>query len=157
MIPIKLTWDTRKTSMLITWNGFFSFGWQEGKKVKKIWRFPISYLPWANRSKKTHLPRPRWVYLKEFFPFLREWKLIGVKGTFSFPDPMVNGILYGWLSTIEAEKENKKIDLTINFLGENWCSGEAAVSMKTMFYYLGKWTPLFIREMMRGGPRRGGE
>jgi hypothetical protein len=36
-----------------------------------------------------------WIFLKEPFFFLREWKLKRAEGTLSFQDPMVNGILYG--------------------------------------------------------------
>jgi hypothetical protein len=146
MIPISLTWDTREKVILIKWNGFFSLGWEKGKRVKTILRIPIPHRSGAKRGKKTHFPQMRWTYLKEIFFFLREWKLKRAEGTLSFQDPMVNGILYGWLSVLGSKKEKRKINLTINFLGENWCSGEAAVSPKVVFHYLKEWFFLFFKK-----------
>jgi hypothetical protein len=70
---------------------------------------------------------------------------------------MLNGILYGWMSAIATEKADRNIDLTINFLGENWCSGEATVSPKALFHHLRRWALLFLRERRRRRPSRGGE
>jgi hypothetical protein len=67
---------------------------------------------------------------------------------------MVNGILYGWLSALGPKKENRKINVTINFLGENWCSGEATVSLKVAFHYFKRLVPLFLkkgRKLPKGG------
>lgn len=149
MIPISLIWDTREKVILIKWNGFFSFGWERGKRVKTIFRMPIPYRPKAKREKKAHLHQMRWTYLKEVFSFLREWKLKKVEGTLSFQDPMVNGILYGWLAAIESGKKNQKPNLSINFLGENWCSGEATISPKVLFCYFVRWVPFLFRERRR--------
>jgi len=146
MIPISLTWDTREKVILIKWNGFFSFGWEKGKRVKTICKIPIPCRSGAKRDKKIHFPQIRWIYLKEVFSFLGEWKLKRAEGTLSFQDPMVNGILYGWLSAFGPRKENRKINLTINFVGENWCSGEATVSPKVAFHYLKRWVPLFLKK-----------
>jgi hypothetical protein len=146
MIPISLTWDTREKVILIKWNGFFSFGWEKGKRVKTIFKIPIPYRSGAKREKKTHFPQMRWIYLKEVFSFLRGWKLKRAEGTLSFQDPMVNGILHGWLSAFGPKKENRKINVTINFLGENWCSGEATISPKVVFHYLKRWGPLFFKK-----------
>jgi hypothetical protein len=104
MIPISLTWDTREKVILIKWNGSFSFGWEKGKRVKTIFKIPIPYRSGAKRDKKTHFPQMRWIFLKETFFFLREWKLKRAEGTLSFQDPMVNGILYGWLSAFGPRK-----------------------------------------------------
>jgi len=107
MIPISLTWDTREKVILIKWNGFFSFGWEKGKPVKTIFKIPIPCRSGGKRDKKTHFPPLRWIYLKEVFSFLREWKLKRAEGTLSFQDPMVNGILYGWLSAFGPKKREK--------------------------------------------------
>ena len=146
MIPISLTWDTREKVILIKWNGFFSFGWEKGKRVKTIFKIPTPYRSGAKRDKKSHFPQMRWIYLKEVFSFLGEWKLKRAEGTLSFQDPMVNGILYGWLSAFGPRKENRKINVAINFLGENWCSGEATVSLKVAFHYLKRWVSLFLKK-----------
>jgi hypothetical protein len=154
MIPILLTWNTREKVILIKWNGFFSFGWEKGKRVKTIFKIPIPYRSGAKRDKKIHFPQMRWIYLKEAFSFLGEWKLKRAEGTLSFQDPMVNGILYGWLSAFGPRKENRNINLTINFLGENGCSGEATVSPKVAFHRLKRWVPLFLkkgRKLPKGG------
>jgi hypothetical protein len=154
MIPISLTWDTREKLVLIKWNGFFSFGWEKGKPVKTIFKIPIPYRSGAKRDKTTHFPPMRWSDLKGVFSFLREWKLKRAVGTLSFRDPMVNGVLYGWLSALGSKKENRKIDLTIDFLGKNWCSGEATVPPKVAFHYFRRWFPLFLkkgRKLPKGG------
>jgi hypothetical protein len=146
MTPISLTWDSREKVILIKWNGFFSFGWKEGKRVKTIFKIPIPYRPGAKRDKKIHFPRVRWIYLKEVFSVLREWKLKRAEGTLSFQDPMVNGILYGCLSTFGPKKENRNINVTINFLGENWCSGEGTISPKVAFHCFKRCFSLFLRK-----------
>jgi hypothetical protein len=149
MIPISLILDTREKVILMKWNGFFSFAWKNGRRVKTIFRIPIPHRFGAKRETKTHLPQMRWTYLKEFFSFLRKWELRRVEGTLSFQDPMVNGILYGWLSVMGARKENRAIDLTVNFLGENWCSGEATVSPKVAFHCLKRWISCFLRRVKK--------
>jgi hypothetical protein len=142
MIPVSFSWDTQKGSISLQWNGFFSFGWKKGKALTKILGFPI---PFGFKKKKTHFPI-RWVYLKEGFSFLSKWKLKKVEGTFSFSDPMVNGLLYGWMSAIQTGKACRKINVTINFLGENRCSGEAILSLKSFFQHLKRWVFLFLQE-----------
>ena len=152
MIPVSFSWDTEKRSITLKWNGFFSFGWKMGKISKKILGFPI---PYGFKRKKTHFPM-RWIYLKEGFSFLSKWKLKKVEGTLSFPDPMVNGLLYGWISAIGSTETGRKLNVNINFLGENRCSGEAILSVRTLLYHFKKWLFLLFREM-RGRPKRGGE
>lgn len=88
----------------------------------------------------------RWVYLKGFFSFLTKWKLEKLEGTLSFPDPMVNGLLYGWFSIMESRRVGRKINVTINFLGENRFSGEAALPLKTFFQHLKRWVFLLLQE-----------
>ena len=182
MIPVSFIWDTRERSVYIKWNGFFSFGRKEGKVLKKMFGLTIPIPPSA-ASGKIHSPRMRWVYFKEAFSFLREWELKKVEGSLSFPDPMVNGLLYGWLSALETRKVDRKVNpstprpkgwgllrvdperhllscpkgrglgavervnLTINFLGENWCSGEATISPKSLFDHLTGWIFPLLREM----------
>jgi hypothetical protein len=99
----------------------------------------------------------QWVYLKGAFSFLTKWKLKKLEGTLSFPDPMVNGILYGWASAFGTAKGDKKINVTINFLGENWSSGEFIISPKILFHHLRRWIlPLFWEARGRR-PQKGGE
>ena len=88
----------------------------------------------------------RWIYLKEFFSFLTKWKLKKVEGTFSLPDPMMNGLLYGWISALGTGRAGQKTYVTINFLGENRFSGEAVLSLKTLFLYLKRWVFLLLRD-----------
>ena len=155
MIPISLFWDSRKRSIGLKWNGFFSLGREKGKVFMKIFRFPISLSPKGigPKPKKIHLPM-RWVYLKRAFSFLKEWKLKEVKGTLSFPDPMVNGLLYGWMCAVQHGKVDRKIDVTVNFLGENWCRGEVVMSLKVLFRHFTKWMLPFIVEMRKGDKRK---
>ncbi len=100
MIPISLSWDTRKRWIILKGDGFFSLGWEKGKVLTKILGFPISY---GFKHKMIHF-RMRWVYLMEALSFLSKWRLKKVEGTFSFPDPMVNGLLYGWTSALGTGK-----------------------------------------------------
>jgi hypothetical protein len=152
MTPVSFSWDTEKRSITFKWNGFFSFGWEKGKVLKRIFGFPI---PNGFKRKKIHFPM-RWIHLKEGFSFLSKWKLKKVEGTFSFPDPMVNGLLYGWVSAMESTEAGRKFNVSINFLGENRCSGEAVISVRTLLQHFKKWFFLIFRDMM-GRPKRGGE
>jgi hypothetical protein len=157
MIPISLSWDSRKRSFLLKWNGFVSSGWEKGKMVIKILGVPI---PISLKKKRIPLPGKlplRWIYLKGIFSFLAKWKLKKVEGTLSFPDPMINGMLYGWMSAMETARVDRKIHVTVNFLGENWCRGEVIVSLKILFHHLRSWIFPLIREMRGRKPRKGGE
>jgi hypothetical protein len=147
MIPVSLRWDTQKRSISLKWDGFISSGWENGKISAKILGCPI---PIPLKKRKIQLPSQppiRWVYLKGIFSFLTKWRLNKVEVALSFPDPMVNGILYGWASAIETRKANRRIHVAVNFLGENWCRGEVAVSVKTLFHYFRSWIFLLIREI----------
>ncbi len=155
MIPISLSWDSRKRSFLLKWNGFVSSGWENGKILVKILGVPIPL-----KKKRIQLPKKlpvRWIYLKGIFSFLAKWKLKKVEGTLSFPDPMINGMLYGWMSAMETARVDRKIHVTVNFLGENWCRGEVTLSLKILFHHLRSWIFLLIREMRGKKPQKGGE
>jgi hypothetical protein len=157
MIPISLCWDTRKRSALLKWNGFMSSGWEGGKIRMKILGFPIP-LPLKKKGIQLFGKLPiRWIYWKGNFSFLPKWKLKKVEGTFSFPDPMVNGVLYGWMSAIHAGRADRKNRVTVNFLGENWFGGEMTLTLKTFFQYLRSWIFPLIREMRGRKVRKGGE
>ena len=157
MIPISLCWDTQKRLVLLKWDGFISSGWEDGKSSTKIFGLPIP-LP----LEKTRVPFPhplpiRWVYLKGVLSFLTKWKVKKMEGTLSLPDPMLNGVLYGWMSAIQTVRADQKIGVTINFLGENGWKGEATLSLKTLFHHLRKWIFPLIREMRGKKRREGGE
>jgi hypothetical protein len=142
MIPVSFSWDTRKKSILLKWNGFLSLRWKEGKVSTKLIGVPI---PFRLRKKRIHFPI-RWGYAKEFFSFLRGWRLKKIEGTLSLPDPMMNGVLYGWLSGLETGKKGRKIRISVNFLGENWFSGEAVLPLRVLFGRLKSWVCLLLRE-----------
>jgi hypothetical protein len=156
MIPISLNWDTREKSFQLKWNGFISSGWRNGKMSMRVLRFPI---PFPLKKKRirfpVRLPR-RGIYLRGILSFLIGWKLKKVEGTLSFSDPMVNGVLYGWMSVFQTQKPGRKIHLTVNFSGENWCRGEATLSLNVLFHHIRRWIFPFICEMRRGKPRKGG-
>jgi hypothetical protein len=153
MIPVSFSWDTRGKSIGLKWNGFLSLRWENGKVLTKILGLPI---PFRFRQKETHFPI-RWVYLKGAFSFLTKWKLKKMEGTLSFPEPMLNGLLYGWISAIETERGDRKINMTVNFLGENRCSGEATLSPKVLLHHLRGWILPLFNEVRRRRPRRGGK
>jgi len=149
MIPISLSWDTQKKSIILKWNGFISLKWKSGKTLAKILGIPI---PFRVKKQEVHIPM-QWVYVKGIFSFLTKWRVKKMEGTFSFPDPMVNGILYGWLNAIDSGRVDRKINFSVNFLGENWCRGEVVVSLKTVFHHFRRWIlPLFM-EMKRRRPK----
>jgi hypothetical protein len=142
---------------LFRWNGFVSSGVESGKISAKILGVPI---PLPLKKKKIRLPSQlpiRWIYLKGIFSFLTKWKLKKGEATLSFQDPMVNGILYGWMSAIQSGRADRKINVTVNFLGENGCRGEATLSLKILFHHLRSWIFPLIREMRGRKPRKGGE
>ncbi len=156
MIPISLNWDTRERAVLLKWDGFISSGWRDGKISTRVLGFPIHF-----RLKKkeiqllVRLP-VREVYLKGILSFLAGWKLKKVEGTLSFSDPMVNGVLYGWMSAFQTEKPGRKVRLTVNFSGENWCRGQATLSLSVLLYHIKSWILPFICEMRRRKSRQGG-
>ena len=163
MIPISLSLDSQKRWLALKWNGFFSLGWRTDYGFMKLLGITLPFHPKQVRPKhfyplrkRFHLPI-RWVYLKGAFSFLKEWRLKEVEGTFSFPDPMVNGILYGWMSAAQTLKTDQKINLTINFLGENRCRGEVFLSLKVLFYHFRKWILPFLREMWGRRSKKGGK
>jgi hypothetical protein len=80
-----------------------------------------------------------------------------VEGTISFPDPMVNGILYGWMSAIQTREPDRRIAVTVNFSGENWLNGEFAFSLKTLIHHFRNWIYPLIREMRGRKVSKGGD
>ena len=153
MIPVSLRWDSRKRSLLLKWSGFISSGLEKGKISTKILGVPI---PIPLKRKKIQLPGRfpmRWVYLKGIFSFLTKWRLKKVEGTLSFPDPMVNGLLYGWMSAFPTGRTDRKTHVTVNFLGENWCRGEATLSLGVLFQHFRRWIIPLIREMRGKRPQ----
>lgn len=157
MIPISLSWDTRKRSVLLKWNRLISSGWQDGKILIKVLGLSI-FRPLEKKSIRLVATVPmRWIYLREMFSFFPKWKLKKMEGTLSFPDPMVNGVLYGWMSALQAGKADRKNRVTVNFLGENWCAGEMTLSLKIFFQYLRSWIFLLIRERRGRKVREGGD
>jgi hypothetical protein len=156
MIPISICWDTQKQMVLLKWDGFISSEWEKGKHSMKILGLPIP-LPLKKRRVQFLHPLPiRWVYLKGILSFLTKWKVKKVEGTLSLPDPMVNGVLYGWMSAIQTVWPDQKVNVTVNFLGKNWCRGEMTLSLKILFRHLRKWIFPLIREMRGKKPRKGG-
>jgi hypothetical protein len=153
MIPISFSWDTQKRLILLKWNGFLSLRWERGKASTKVLGLSV---PIHFRKRKARLPL-RWVYLKGVFSFLTKWKLKKVGANVSFSDPMVNGLLYGWVKAIETVKGNGKINVTINFLGENGCIGEFIIFPKILFFHLRKWILPLLGEMRGRRPQKGGE
>jgi hypothetical protein len=153
MIPVSLSWDTRKRWIGFKWNGFFSLGLEGRKVLIKILGLPI---PFSLRRGKTHF-HIQWVYVKEALSFLTKWRLKKLEGTLSFSDPMINGLLYGFTSAIETGKADRKINVTINFLGKNWCRGELVISLRMLFHHLRRWILLFLWETRRRRPQKGGE
>ena len=157
MIPISFWWNARKRSASLKVDGFVSSEWENGKLTTKILRMPIPLSLTKEKTRFSGLPPVRWFYLKGIFRFLAEWKMKRVEGTFSFPDPMVNGILYGWMSAARAAWDRDgKIDVTVNFSGENRVEGEFAVSLKTLVHHFRSWIYPLILEMRGRKQRKGG-
>ncbi len=158
MIPISFWWTARKRSASLKVDGFVSSEWENRKLTAKILRMPIPLSLTKEKTRFSGIPPVRWLYLKGIFSFLTEWKIKKVGGTLSFPDPMVNGILYGWMSAARAAaNRDGKIDVTVNFSGENWLKGEFTISLKTLFHHFRSWIYPLIREMRVGKAQKGGE
>ncbi len=157
MIPISFWWNARKRSASLKLDGFVSSEWENGKVTTKILRMPVALSLTKEKTRFSGIPPVRWLYLKGIFSFLTEWKMKRVEGTLSFPDPMVNGILYGWMSAAQTERAERKIRITVNFLGENWLKGEFTVSLKTLFHHFGSWIYPLILEMRVRRAQKGGE
>jgi hypothetical protein len=157
MIPISLCWDIQKRSVLLKWNGVISSGWENGKVLTKILGISIPVPLKKRRIPIFRKPPIQWIYLKGVFSFITKWKIKKMEGSISFPDPMINGVLYGWMSAIQTERKSPNIYVRVNFLGENWCRGEVTLSLKILFHHLRMWIFPLIREMRRKNPRKEGE
>ncbi len=158
MIPISFWWNARKRSAGLKMDGFVSSEWENAKVTTKILKMPIP-LSWTKeKTRFSGIPPVRWLYLKGFFSFLTGWKMKKVEGTVSFSDPMVNGILYGWMSAARgAWDRDGKIDVTVNFSGENRLEGEFTISLKTLVRQFRSWVYPLIREMRGRKVSKGGE
>ncbi len=157
MIPISFWWSSRRKSASLKADGFFSSEWENGKLTTKILKMPIPFSFLKEKTRVTGIPPVRWVYLKGIAFFLREWEVNRVEGTFSFQDPMVNGILYGWMSAVRAAwDEDGKIDVTVNFSGENRLEGEFRISVKTLIHHFFSWIYPLIREIKGKNISKGG-
>ncbi|MFB3887274.1 MAG: hypothetical protein ACE144_18780 [Thermodesulfobacteriota bacterium] len=152
MIPFLLSWDTRERRISLKWSGFFSLVWEKGRILTRIFGVLIPLRPGQKK-----IPfRIRSAYLKEAFSFLAQWKVKKAEATLSLPDPMINGCLYGWISALEAVHPDRRIDVAINFLGENRFSGEATLSLRAFFHHLKGWAFLLLKEeKMRRARKRG--
>ncbi len=156
MIPISFNWDTREKLFLLEWNGFISSEWRNGKISMRVLKLPI---PFPLKKKGIRFPARlpiRGIHLKRILCFLTGWKLKKLEGTLSFSDPMVNGVLYGWMSAFQTQKPGRKIRLTVNFSGENWVRGQATLSLNVLFHYMKSWIFPFMCEMRRRKPGKGG-
>lgn len=158
MTPFKLIWDTQNGLFTFNWNHLFSIGREGNKNILRVLGFPIHFQPHLNKVK---FPI-RWFYIKHGLSFFTQWRLERVEGTISFPDPMINGVLYGWLSAIEGIKKKQRFGVTVNFLGKNNFSGKASIPPRILFFHLKKWIlPLFFemgkkRRKQRKEERGGG-
>ncbi|MGZ3525049.1 MAG: hypothetical protein ACXU9L_09685 [Thermodesulfobacteriota bacterium] len=157
MIPISFWCDARKRSASLEVDGFVSAKWENGEMTTKILRIPIPFSLKKEKIRLFGIPPARWSYVKGVFSFLTEWKIKKVEGTLSLPDPMMNGIFYGWMSVIQTREPDRKVAVTINFLGENWLKGEFTVSLKTLFHHFRSWIYPLIREMRGKKVSKGGE
>jgi hypothetical protein len=157
MIPISFRCDVRKRSASLNVDGFISAEWESGKMTTKILGMPIPLFLKKEKTQFFGVPPPRWSYLKGVFSFLTQWKVKKVEGTFSLPDPMMNGILYGWMSALQTTRPDRKMTVTINFLGENWLKGEFGVSLKTLFRHFRSWIYPLVRETKERSAFKGGK
>ena len=158
MIPISFWWNARKRSAALKMDGFVSSEWENGKLTTKILRMPVPLSLIKDKTRFSGIPPVRWVYLRGIFSFLAEWKMKKVEGTVSFSDPMMNGILYGWMSAVRgAWDRDGKIDVTVNFSGENRLEGEFAIPLKTLIRHFRRWIYPLIREMRGKKVSGGGE
>lgn len=147
MIPISLKWNTQNKSFSIQWDGGIGSEWREGRASIKILGGTIPLPLRRVRVEPSKRVPIRWVYLKGILSFITDWRIKKIEGAISFQDPMINGVLYGWVSAVRSWNSDQKIHLSLNFLGENWCRGEIFTSPKVLFYHLRKWIFPMFREI----------
>jgi len=158
MIPISFWLNARKRSVLSKLDGVFSAEWENGRLTTKILWIHVPPSLIKGNTRISGIPPVRWRYLKGIFSFLSEWKVKRVEGTISFPDPMMNGILYGWMSAARAARDRgEKLDISVNFLGENWLKGKFAFSLKTLAHHFRSWIFPLIWEMRGMKVSKGGD
>ncbi len=147
MIPISFWWNFRNRSASIRLDGFVSSEWKRGRMTTKILGIPIPFSMTKKTIRSFRIPPIRWIYLRGFFSFLSKWRLKKVEGTLSLPDPMVNGVVYGWMSAVQAMKPGRKMAVTVNFSGENWLRGGLTISLRTLIHHFRTWIYPLIREV----------
>jgi hypothetical protein len=157
MIPISFWWNSRDRSASIKLDGLVSSEWKSGRMTTKILGIPIFFSLTKKTIRFSRIPPIRWIYLRGFFSFLSKGKLKKLEGTLSFSDPMVNGVVYGWMSAVQAGKPDRKIAVTVNFSGENWLRGKFTVSLKTLIHHFKSWMYPLIREVRGKKVSQGGE
>jgi hypothetical protein len=144
---VSLSWDSREGSVLVKWGKIFSFEWSKGKAF-------VGVLGIRKRLDHRALQRPsaiRLSHLKEAARFLRGWRVEDLEGTFSLPNPMVNGLCYGLREILDNEREDRQRRVTVNFLGENWLRGKASLSNLTLFRRFAEW---FLSQAAKTKPPR---
>lgn len=147
MIPISFGCDVRKRSAWIKADGLASAELENGRAKAKILNISVPFPRRKPKSKLFGVLPVKWKYLKGIFSFLKEWKLKKVEGTLSLPDPMINGVLYGWMSALQTRGPDRIINLSVNFSGENWLKGEVAISLRSVWHHFRSWMYPLIREM----------
>ena len=147
---ISFSWDTRQSSVILKWSKLVSLEWTKGKAFVRVLGLPIPLAREALRSSDEF----RLTHVKEAARFIREWRLDDLEGSFSFPDPMVNGVLYGLGEVFDLGQEHPKRKVTVNFVGENWLSGEASLSNVTLLRQLAAWVLPLIRHAGKTGKER---
>ncbi len=147
MIPISFWCDARKRSASLKVAGFVSAEWEKGKATAKILNIPTPFSLNKQRNKVFGIPPVRWKYLKGVLSFLRHWRVKKIEGTLSLPDPMMNGVLYGWMSALQTRGPDRKMDITVNFSGENWLKGELKIPLRTVWHHFRSWIYPLIKEM----------
>jgi hypothetical protein len=147
MISISFGFDARKKSTWLKVDGFVSAEWEKGKAKAKVLKISLPFPLKKQKSKLFGILPVKLKYLKGIFSFLKESKMKKVEGTLSLPDPMINGVLYGWMSALQTRGPDRKINLTVNFSGENWLKGELTISLRTVWRHFRSWMYPLIREM----------
>ncbi len=135
MIPFSFYWDTQRQWIGLKWDGLFSIYRERGGNFVKIFglRFP---LPVKERKIRFQM---QFLSLKDIYSFISKLRIRKADVGISYPDPVINGILYGLAGALKMDEGRGRVNLRINFLGKNWFRGEITLSLRVIFYSLKRW------------------
>lgn len=150
MIQFSFYLDSENSKLLISFNRFLSFLRDRGKIYIRVFGIDI---PILLKIKDFVIPL-KMKNMKRWYLFISQLKLKRIDANISFNDPMLNGIAFGIVSSLDALGKDHRLNININFLGLNRYSSDFIISYKAFFKQLFKLIFPLLSEIRRGPRKR---